>query len=101
MDLERFYKECHEILLDIDNFEQDERRDRFVAITTRATEYKQNLLNLRTDLIPLEQDGNEDGPQSLLEEDTSNAPFFITSDNIPRATIVRRIKSSAGQFQSW
>jgi hypothetical protein len=89
--LERFYKECREILIDFDIYEQDEQRERFVAITTRATEYKQNLINLRIDLIPLEQDGNEDGPQPLLEEDTSNTPFFITSDNVPRATIVRRV----------
>ena len=96
MDLERFYKECSEILEDIDTLEQDEKKERFVAITTRATEYKQTLLNLRNDLIPLEQGGNEEGPQSLLEEDTSNAPFFITSDNIPRATIVCSILSGLG-----
>lgn len=88
MDLDRFYVECTEILSGIERLEQEDKKERFKAITHRATEYKQALLNLRNDIIPLEHGDNDDGPQPLLEEDTSNAPFFITSDNIPQATIV-------------
>jgi hypothetical protein len=88
MDLERFYDECAEILSGIGQLHPEDQDEQYAAITNRATEHKQTLINLRKDLLPLEGGAQQMNPQKLLEGDNTYRPLYIDADEPPRATIV-------------
>jgi len=87
--LKRFYEKCGRVFQGVTELEPDGMKERYTAISRRAIEYKQTLINLRKDLIPLEIDGHKAIPQNLLEEDMTYKPTYIEEDEGPqRATIV-------------
>jgi len=93
MDLDGFYLECKESLPRIEGYDLEQQKEDYARITSRATEFKQTLLNRRKDFIPLErlkmQDTQEiSDRQALIEDDDWNSTFLHPGDETPRATIV-------------
>ena len=88
MDLDRFYGETGRILKEVDQLEEEDKKEALDEIQKISNQHKNDIINLRRDLYDLEQNRPaEPGTHPLLEDNTYR-PSYTTSMESPKATIV-------------